>query len=318
VFTQLAEEKIIERMYPKGTMVCNRQTKAKPPLSFLLPCSDFISETFPSATAQNSRRLLKGVSQAAFEYNYRVETVTVSPTNNMHDIDWSKLDFVNADSLLIISGYWYRDLFPLLMERGCRVAFSNPQIFLSKQYQDFLKNSFCLTSNIIGATEAAVRHLAAQGCQRIALLHHYIFQQEHPVLNGYLTGLKKCNMTFSAWDEFQKEALTFDIARNQVRDLYKRSGGFDGIIIDSGVVYELRLHNIHQELGLPENVKIMTSDDSENNQRVNPPLSSMAFPYEEIGRLAVQHLISEEFIPEERLINARLIERESTSKLTLT
>lgn len=314
VFTQLAEEKVIERMYPKGTKICDRRGKIQQPLSFLLPCADFISETFSSVGAQNSRRLLKGVSQAAFEYECRVETVPVSPTNNEHDIDWRKLDFVNEDSLLIVVGYWYRGLFPLLQERGCRVAFINSPIFLSRQYHEFLTSCFCLTSNVTGAIAAAVEHLVMQGCCRIALLHHYIFQQDHPVLAGYLAGLKKCNLAFSLWDELQKEHLTLEIVRNQIIDLYKRSGGFDGIIIDSGTIYELHLHDIYQELGLPENVKIMTSDDSENNKRVNPPLTSMAFPYEEMGRIAAQHLISKEFTPGDQLINARLFERKSTVK----
>lgn len=315
MLTMLENDKLVELLKGKRRRIRpDLAEKTRVPLTFLLPCADFISETYPSATAQNSRRLLKGVSLAAFEYDYRVETVPVSPTNSEHDIDWRKLDFVNADSLLIVSNYWYRDLFPLLQERGCRVAFMNSQIFLSRHYEDFLSKCFCLTSNVAGATEAAVEHLYRQGCRRIALLHHYIFQQDHPVLRGYLAGLKKCNLAFSLWDELQKEHLTLEIVRNQIKDLYKRSGGFDGIIIDSGTVYELRLHNIYQELGLPENVKIITSDDSENNQRVNPRLTSMAFPYEEMGRIAVQKLTAQEFSPGDMLINARLIERESTVK----
>ena len=315
--TMLEDDKLVELLKGKGRRICPANVgKIKSPLTFLLPCADFISETFSSVAAQNSRRILKGVSQAAFEYDYRVETMPVSPTNNAHEIDWRKLDFVNADSLLIVSNYWYRDLFPLLQERGCRIAFMNSQIFLSRHYEDFLSKCFCITSNVAGATEAAVEHLARQGCRRIALLHHYIFQQDHPVLRGYLAGLKKYNLGFSSWDELQKEHLTLEIVRNQIKDLYKRSGGFDGIIIDSGTVYELRLHNIYQELGLPENVKIMTSDDSENNQRVNPPLTSMALPYEEMGRIAAQKLIAHEFIPGGLLINARLIERESTSVIS--
>jgi DNA-binding LacI/PurR family transcriptional regulator len=314
--TMLEDDKLVELLKGKGRRICPVNVKkARPPLTFLLPCADFISETYSSVAAQSSRRILKGVSQIAFEYDYRVETVPVSPTNNEHDIDWRKLDFVNADSLVVVTNYWYRDLFPLLQERGCRVAFINSQIFLSKQYQEFLKSCVCLTSNVIGATEAAVEHLVMRGCRRIALLHHYIFQQDHPVLGGYLAGLKKYNLAFSIWDELQKEHLTLEIVRNQIKDLYKRSGGFDGMIIDSSTIYELRLHNIYQELGLPENVKLIASNDIENNQRVNPRITSMFIPYEEMGRIAAQKLIADEFTPGDQLINAKLIERESTLTL---
>ena len=313
VLTQLAEEKVIERMYPKGTMVCARRGNIQQPLTFLLPCADFLSETFPHVAAQSTRMMLKGVSQIAFENNYRVETVPVSPTNNAHEIDWRKLDFVNADSRLVVTTYWYRELFPLLLERGCRVAFVNQQTFYSKNYEDFIKSCFRITINDFGAAEAAVEYLFRRGCRRIALFQRYISEPEHPLMGGYLAGLKKCGLKFSAWHELPEQPLKQENVKSRLKDLYNQSGGFDSLLIGPEIAVELRLHNLYQSLGLPENIKIIVSDDAGNNQWTTLPLTGMAFPCEELGRIAARHLLSPEFLPGEQLINARIIERESTS-----
>jgi DNA-binding LacI/PurR family transcriptional regulator len=310
----LEDEKIIELKKNKGRRICPANIeKAKVPLTFLLPCPDFISETFSNVFAQNNRRMLKGVSQIAFEYDSRVETVPVSPTNNAHEIDWRKLDFVNADSMLVVNGFWYRDLFPQLLKRGCRVALVNRQDFYLESHKDFVNSSFRITLNVFGATEAAVEYLFRQGCRRIALFHRYILEPEHPIMGGYLSGLRKCGLAFAAWHEQPEEHMTLENVRNQLKDFRKNSGGFDGILMDPVTVYELRLHNIYHQLGLPENVKIITSEDSRNSQWMMPQLTGMAFPYEDIGRIAARHLLSPEFSSREQLINARLIERESTS-----
>jgi len=314
--TMLEDDKLVELLKGKGRQICpGHVEKAKVPLTFLLPCADFLSETFPHVTAQSCRQMLKGVSQIAFECDYRLETIPVSPTNNAHEIDWRKLDFVNADSRLIITGYWYRDLFPLLLERGCRVAFANRQVICRKDYENFINNCFCITVDAFKAAEDAVMHLFKRGCRRIALFHHYISEPEHPTMCGYLSGLRKCGLKFSAWheipDEIPGECPKQENVRSQLNGFYKKSGGFDGLLI-SPELSGLRLRNLYQGLGLNEEIKIISSDDMAGNQWATPSISSMAFPHEEIGRIMARHLLVPDFSPEELLISAKFIEREST------
>ena len=314
MLAMLEDDKLVELLKGKGRRICpGNVKKAQVPLTFLLPCPDFFSETFSHVSAQNARRLLKGVSQIAFEYDCRVETVPVSPTNNAHEIDWRKLDFVNADSRLILSGYWYRDLFPLLLERGCRVAFVNPQDAGLKHHEDFVNKCLIITLNVFGAAEAAVEFLCRQGCRRIALFHRYISEPEHPVMDGYLAGLRKCGLTFSAWHEPPEAHLKLQDVKSRLKCFYRQSGGFDGLFIDPGLAVELHLHNLYQELGLDEDIKIIVSSDADNNQWIAPPLTSTAFPYEEIGRIAAQRLLSPDFSSGEQMVSGRLFERESTS-----
>ena len=310
----LEDNKVVELLKGRGRRICPANTpKAKVPLTFLLPCADYISETFSEdVSAQYTRRILKGFSQVAFEYDYRVESVPVSLTNSEHDIDWRKLNFINADNMLIVLGEWYSDLFPLLLERGCRTAFVDTYIVPRKSYENFVNSSFRIIINTFGAAEIAIGHLFRQGCRRIVLFHHNISVPEHPVMAGYLSGLRKYGLTFAAWHELPGCSLELQGVKSQLKDFYKKSGGFDGLIMDPNTIFDLRLHD-YRELGLPDKVKVITSGDFGNNRWVTPQLTNIEFPYEDIGRIAARHLLATEFSPGEQLINGRLIECKSKS-----
>lgn len=314
VLAMLEDDKLVELLKGKRRRIYPANVKkAKVPLTFLLPCADYISETFSEdVSAQYTRRILKGFSQVAFEYDYRVESVPVSPTNNTHDIDWRKLDFVNADSRVVVIGEWYRDLFPLLLERGCRVAFVDTHITPRKEYEDFVNSSFHIIINAWEAAETAVGHLFRHGCHRIALFQRFISEPEHPTMGGYLAGVKRYGLAFKAWNELPADHLELQSLKNLLKDFYKKSGSFDGLIMSPDVILDLRLHD-PQELGLPDNVKVVIAGDFGNNRWVTPQLTSIEFPYEDIGRIAARHLLASEFSTGEQLIGGRLIERETTS-----
>ena len=307
----LEDDKLVELLKGKRRRLCPAKVeKAKVPLTFLLPCADFISETFPHVAAQISRRILKGVSQIAFDHNYRLETVAVSPTNNAHEIDWRKLDFVNADSMLVVIGYWYRDLFPLLSKSGCRVSFIENQAYDFNVYADYLKKWYVLTIDRISTTESAVKLLAERGCRRIALTYDDITEKNHPVLHGYESGLAKCGLSYAAWlDTFTANNETI---AGIIAGFYEKNK-FDALLLDPHLVFRLRTrYSLNSCLGLPENVKIMATDEISFNQQAFPSLSSTEFPYEEIGRVAAQRLLEDNFRGGQQIFSARIIEREST------
>lgn len=315
VLTMLEDDKLVELLKGKGRRICPAQVeKTKVPLTFLLPCPDFLSETVLDISAQNARRVLKGFSQVAFEYDHRVETVPVSPTNNEHDIDWRKLNFVNQDSRIVLFGYWYCDLFQLLLERRCRIVFIRSQNYRQKIYTDFIKHSFCITANTFGATENAVKHLAGAGCSRIALFSGHLSEPEHPTMHGYLSGIAKSGLAFTAWHKMPPDLLTLTDVNRHLRGFYRKCGGFDGLLVEASYLVHLHLRDLYRELAIPGTVKLLVMSDIEGSQRMTPPLSCIAFPYEEIGRIAARRLLDAEFqTGGEELINGRLIARESTA-----
>ena len=309
VMVKLVEEGLLSRFTSKGSFVQKPQ-KPGVPITFLLPCANFISDTIQSPYSLHTHQMLKGVSQIAFDHNCRVQTVTVSPTNYRHDIDWKQLDFINSDSRVLVDDYWYCDLFPLFKERGCKVAFIEHQTYHFKQYADYLANWFVLSTDRISAMESAVKLLADRGCRRIALAQSNIEEKDHPVLHGYKSGMAQCGLQYAAWmDTLSSSNKPIG---EVIADFYKKSH-FDGLLLDPLLVYRLRTQrSLSYCLGLPENVKIMASDEINYNQQAFPSLSALDLPYDEIGRAAARRLLEDEFRPGQQMFKARIIEREST------
>lgn len=307
----LEDDRIIELLKGRGRRVCPAgNAPTRPLITFLLPCADFLSETYVFAVAQMTRRILKGVSQIAFEYNCRLETVPVSPTNNAHDIDWQRLNFINSDSKILAFGYWYSDLFPLFKKFGCRVAFIENQSYHYKIYADYLKDWAVLTIDRFNAAKAAVGFLAERGCRRIAMVRCDLDKKDHPSLLGYKAGLSECGISYAAW--LNTLAADDENITGIMADFYKKNK-FDAVLLDPYLICRLRTrHSLNCYLGFPENVKIMADFESIYNQRVFPSLSSTDFPYEEIGRIAARRLLEDRFRKEQQAFNGTIIEREST------
>lgn len=309
VMVKLTEDGVLTRTPRKGSFVM-RAVKPQVPITFLLPCADFISDTAQFPNSLHTRQLLQGVSHVAFEHNCRVQTVPVSPTNYKHDIDWNQLEFVDSNSLIVMSTFWYCDLFPLFNERGCRVALIENQTYHSSVYADYLKDWCVLTMDRIHAMEEAVKILSARGCRRIALAKNDLNEKDHPSLHGYKSGLAKCRLPYSAWTD--TSSTTGEAISGFIADFYKQNN-FDALLLDPYLVAGMRTRNsLNHCLSLPAEVKLMADDEITFNRRSFPSLSSIEFPYEEIGRIAAQRLLEDEFKPGRQFFNARIIEREST------
>ena len=314
VMVKLVAEGLLHRIPFKGSLV-RKIRKNSPAITFLLPCADFLSEKFSFQSAETTRLVLSGVSKIAFEHNCRVETVPVSPTNNADEIDWNKLDFINADSQLVIAGsYWYSKLFPFLKERGCKVAFVENQTHGFIDYADYLKEWFLLIMDRISAIKLAVKLLADSGCRKIALAHGTIKDKDHPVLRGYESGLAECGLSYAAWLDTQD--TNDSTIRDCIANFYKKNK-FDALLLDPYLVFKLRTqYSLNRSLALPETVKIIATDEICYNQQALPSLSSVEFPYEKMGQIAAQRLLENDFVKGRQIFNARIIERESTAYKT--
>jgi DNA-binding LacI/PurR family transcriptional regulator len=292
--TKLADDRFIDRMCSKGTMVCDRGCKnLQVPLTFLLKCTDYISNVSMHPDSQYMGRMLSGFSQIAYKNNYRTEIVPVSPTNYQLDIDWQKVDHLNSSSMVMVGGFWYKTLFPLLAERGCKVILIDEQTCDGEIYSDYLKNWFLIKLKRAEAASAAVEYMHSLGQNRIALVHAYISEKDHPVFNGYLSGIKKCGLDYSAWLETPDKLFTAKEIIKTISDFYNKTN-FDTLMINAYILLPLcRQPFLNRTLGLPDSVKILMLNNLEHLFNTYPSPWWTDFPWMEIGRCGAAALIQE-------------------------
>lgn len=122
VLERLEKDGVIERYKSHGTFVGGMKRKSAniPQLNVLLPCAEYLTAAGPYAFLH--RRLVQGAMRGAVETGTQMVTLPVSKSNSPIDIDWEMLDHLNSESRVIMLGCWYKNLFPFLRERKCKVA----------------------------------------------------------------------------------------------------------------------------------------------------------------------------------------------------
>ncbi len=113
--SMLEEEHLIRRVKGRGSFISDSIPRTK--ITVLMPCAGSIRNYSGFLADQFS-----GAMEEARKHSCEIETIPVSPTNQLDDIDWGALFNLNSESRVIISSYWYRKIFDYLAQSKCRVA----------------------------------------------------------------------------------------------------------------------------------------------------------------------------------------------------
>jgi len=171
----LEAEHLVRRSRGHGTYVSEAIPKRK--VTFLLPCPDTINTgTYYVAN------FLGGVQDACGKLMCELETLAVSPTNDLNDIDWPQLFNLNKDSLVIVCSLWFLKIFPFLSAAGCKVVVIREQRkyypeelakFLTKPgWHDFLLDRQYEVDEMLD-------HAFRQGCRRPGFVMSYLDDPEN-------------------------------------------------------------------------------------------------------------------------------------------
>ena len=122
---RLEEDGIITRN-PFGTFIREsktiRRTEPSEPVTVLLPCPDYMMVT-PSCIAYSHREMILTASLIANRHGTYAVTLPVSDSNDPSRINWHQLRHLHSGSLIFFNGGgWFKNVFPLLAERGCRLG----------------------------------------------------------------------------------------------------------------------------------------------------------------------------------------------------
>ncbi|MCX4986399.1 LacI family DNA-binding transcriptional regulator [Streptomyces sp. NBC_00572] len=155
-------------------------------------------------------------------------------------------------------------------------------------------------SDNTGAGRAAVAHLAARGRRAIATvtgpLDMYVARCR---LDGYRDGLEEAGLapdeTLVANGDFTEEG-----GRRAMRQLLDRRPDLDAVFAASDVM-AAGARSVLREAGrrVPEDVALVGVDDSAVARHMDPPLTSVRQPIEEMGRTMARLLLQEIAAPSE-------------------
>lgn len=185
-----------------------------------------------------------------------------------------------------------------------------PVVFINRNIPD-IKADF-LAMDFDKATFKAVKHLIDKKRSKIILLKSDSASLFKQMYNGYLraheeAGLKYDEEFFIEWHK------SMDKAETSLKALLDRA---DGLVGSDVIIYKLRKTIYEAGIKIPKHFSVVGINDTVYSRFMNPPLSAVPFPSEEIGEAAVKALkdkiekVSTEDI--NKLFDSELIVRESS------
>ncbi|MFF9600828.1 LacI family DNA-binding transcriptional regulator [Streptomyces sp. NPDC014684] len=145
-----------------------------------------------------------------------------------------------------------------------------------------------------GGARSAVRHLLGRGRRTVATITGPLdMDAARTRLDGYREALRAAGVTVDE-ELIEQGDFTEEGGRAAMRELLRRRPGLDAVfaasdVMASGAVLELRAAGRR----VPDDVAVVGFDDSIVARHVDPPLTSVRQPMEEMGRAMADLLLDE-------------------------
>jgi DNA-binding LacI/PurR family transcriptional regulator len=242
-----------------------------------------IALLIPDLTNPVFSRILRGAYQRALERGYVVLLVEDAPERKAGEM---LLDLINSgrvDGLLIASarsgGGWLR---------GKALA-SVPHVFVNREVRGSDRN---VTTDLAGGSAVAVRYLAGHG-------HRHI---------GHIAGPERVASSTARQRGFLAEAKRLALASSPVaHGTFSEEGGAEATTFLLGEHPELTalyVSTLGQAIGVlhaaraagrsvPGDLSVLTYDELPMAAYLEPPLTTLAMPLQEVGATAVDALLEQ-------------------------
>ncbi len=302
----LVDDGLITRMRGQGTYVKDPPVASDRTITFLIPCPNFLFWHFSGSLM--FRDMITGCMETCFERRIRMETLPVSPTNRMDDIEWSRLCGLTEKSSVIVCSWWFEPLFPFLLNRGCRVAsLLTEEALTNAEWSEKLRDWRICYLNERRILQDALVYFRSRGCRRSALASQYL----HGRGNLYPEEFRR--LSSGTPEELEsrmldiRERLEGEELRAVFREWWERER-FDSLFLSLDF-YPNYQYSLNENLGLPEEVCVILSKSHEYDLRLRPQVSSFSCPWREIGRTMALALTEETVPPGVEQYYASLVER---------
>ena len=164
-----------------------------------------------------------------------------------------------------------------------------PVVFINRKISsvpaDFLGMDFETATNI------AVKHILQQGMQKVLLIRYSSPSISENMTRGYIKAYKEAGLPVDSsllvdWPQAN------DTIDNQFKDKFtailKKKHHVNGLVASDILIYKYRksLHEAYRTV--PEDLSIVSINDTIYSKFMEPPVSSIPFPAAEIGKKAVK------------------------------
>ena len=304
VINMLAAEGTVYRIKGSGTYI-GKTPSSRKIIYFLLPSPDF----FIYDCTYNAQLLLCGLTREAALSGIEVRGLPVSQVNNPENIDWKALERLSENDWVVVCGFWYKKVLPLLGKRKCRVIFCDFYSEEKQKYPPLFRKWALVRIDARAAISNAVKHLAKLGRKRIGYLFD-VYHQDAPPNTGYRDGLAEAGLPFRS--EHCIYAGNTDEMFDRLADKRK---SFDALIISNPSLVRPAM-KLLSETGkkIPDDLAVLVFNDHKKLLDSTPPLAAIAMPYMRTGREIIKSIYSSEKPEGEYLFSAEIIDRESVLK----
>jgi DNA-binding LacI/PurR family transcriptional regulator len=223
---------------------------------------------------------MAGMLKEAQKSSMRIQGVPVSSVNNPQKIDWDELEDFNSETTVIVSGFWFKEVFPFLYERKCKVIFCDFHTGDdAKAYPAFFRNWTILRLDAQKAMVKTVDLLAKKNFKRIGYVYNVYFQ-DSPLMAGFRDGMSRNNLP---WTE---DNLIYS---GNIDNYYDRiqtaSDNFDVLILSApDLVRQTMMILRSSGQKVPGDIALICFGDKQNFVNLEPPLSALSIPFYRIGQ----------------------------------
>ena len=309
---KLVTRGILYRVRGKGTFV------RKPPAQYrsvkiLLPGPN----SFEGSQREGLKMLFDSFCEESHRLSLRTEAVITTPDHRLSSLDPEMFHQFAEDDRVFVPSPWWSPILEALARSKAKVVYGDYQAYM-RGTKEHIKNWRVLEVDNIGTARKAVRLLARAGRKRIAGIVSKSPYLGEPLEVGFMEGLKECGLRFDS-----DQLIDFDWGRHSLfptqifREMKEqivanyRKKPFDGVASYPVHIPTFVAAIKEMRLRIPEDVAVISYDDSETCRTATPPISCFQNLNQEVGREAARILSKLEFSPGRTVFTRKFIDRGS-------
>ena len=262
-----------------------------------------------------------GIMSVAYDSDYRVMLMQSDESFEKEQVDAEALFSSRVDGVLVSVAHGTKSYEHLMQFNHAGI----PIVFFDKVPADIHDTSKVLVDDFHGAF-MVVEHLIEQGCKRIAHFRGPLLAStSRNRFEGYKAALEKYKIPFDESLIKDCQQITLEEGQQFVNELISDEVPFDGVFcvtdaVALGAILALR----ENQLSVPQDVAVAGFSDWKISAVLDPPLTSVAQPSEEMGTHAARLLLreinalkeEEEVTPETIVLRTQLKVRKSSLRKT--